>query len=400
VTGTAPDEVIAVSVKDLIPKRKVDKRLWADVQLKASGDANHKVQAVKLLFRRHYNLPEKSKELLLGLADRSQPDAVRIAIAKDLSKTRHLPGGLYFDLLKVLGRDTNPNIRASIDVVHENIQETIKPVLESTQATVAELQRIMRNVTASIRFPQDTVLKALREAQLAPERLVGTQIAASSVLEPLHRIRLTNEQAIRAMQTIVTGYYRLPDLKVVNQPLDIPEETDGADLGRKLLDCGSGHDFWKDYQQLCRKILTYALVPPLLEPIEESGTGDGRQRRDLIFHIPHDVGGLWEWIRINHKSLAMIVECKNHSQPLRSNQLTVASKYFGEKRLGAFGIIACRTGLTESAKDEQKRLWLSENKMILCFDDGDLLKMIELRAAKDDPAKVIDNAIRRFLESL
>jgi hypothetical protein len=391
---------MTASVKHLIPKRRVDKRLWADVQLKASGDVSRKVQAVKLLFRRHYDLPEKSKELLLRLADRSQPDAVRIAIAKELSETKHLPGGLYFGLLKVLSRDTNPRVRAAIDVVQKNIQETIKPVLESIQATTRAQQRIMRNVVASIRFPQETLLRTLREVQLAPVRLIGAQIAASSVLEPLHRIRLTNEEAIRAMHTIVTGYYRLPDLRVVNQPPNIPEKTDGADLGRKLLDCGSGHDFWKDYQQLCRKILTYALVPPLLEPMEESGTEKGRQRRDLIFHIPHDVGGLWESIRINHKSIAMIVECKNHSEPLRSNQLTVASKYFGEKRLGAFGIIACRKGLSESAKDEQKRLWIYEDKMILCFEDSDLLKMLELRAAEDDPAKVIDNAIRRFRGSL
>jgi len=59
--------------------------------------------------------------------------------------------------------------------------------------------------------------------------------------------------------------------------------------------------------------------------------------------MPYDAGDFWFWIMLTYKSLALIVECKNYSVPLRPNQVMITSKYFGEKRLGLFGIIMCRT---------------------------------------------------------
>jgi len=91
------------AISKLIPKMKVDKRLWEEIRLKAAGDESQKIEAVRLLFRRQYHLPEESKELVLKLADKQQPDAVRIVVARDLSETEQKPHELYVDLLEVLG---------------------------------------------------------------------------------------------------------------------------------------------------------------------------------------------------------------------------------------------------------------------------------------------------------
>jgi hypothetical protein len=82
---------------------------------------------------------------------------------------------------------------------------------------------------------------------------------------------------------------------------------------------------------------------------------------------------------MSHSSLAVIVECKNYGKELPANQVVITSKYFGPKRLGNFGIILTRKGLSSSAKAEQKRLWSEESKMILCLNDADLTKMLELK---------------------
>lgn len=85
---------------------------------------------------------------------------------------------------------------------------------------------------------------------------------------------------------------------------------------------------------------------------------------------------------------------------MRPNQVTITSKYFGEKRLGLLGVIVARKGLSESAKEEQKRLWMEDGKMILCLTDDDMLNMMSLKEAGDNPSKVIDNAIRLFRQSI
>jgi hypothetical protein len=297
-------------------------------------------------------------------------------------------------VLKVLEEDTNPEVKAGVNAVHKRIEETMKPFIESIQAVARVQQDVLRGLAESIKLPQQELLGRLRD------QLVFTEFAAKSLFEPLDRVRRMNEEIIRGMQFALPSYYPLQDLRVVERPTSIPEKTYEAELSEKLLNCPTGHESWKDYQHLCKEILAHALVPPLLEPTEGSATEDDRQQRDLIFHIPHNAGDFWEYVRVRHKSVAIIVECKNYSRPLESNQVTITSKYFGDKRLGLFGIITSRKGLTDSAKNEQKRLWMEDNKMIVCLNDNDLLKMLELREADEDPEKVIDKTVRRFLESL
>jgi hypothetical protein len=96
----------------------------------------------------------------------------------------------------------------------------------------------------------------------------------------------------------------------------------------------------------------------------------------------------------------VIVECKNYAEPLQANQVTITSKYLGAKRMGLFGIIVCRKGFAESARKEQERLWMEEEKMIICLEDNDLLKMLELRETGEDPTKVIDSEIRLLRSSI
>lgn len=143
-----------------------------------------------------------------------------------------------------------------------------------------------------------------------------------------------------------------------------------------------------------------SLTEPLVEPEEESSTRDGSQRRDLILNIPYDAEKFWAYIRLAHRSVAVIVVCKNYAAPLQANQVTTTSKYLGAKKLGLFGIIVCRRGFSESARKEQERLWVQEDKMIICLCDNDLLKMLDLREKGEDPTKVIDKKIRLLQKSI
>ena len=48
----------------------------------------------------------------------------------------------------------------------------------------------------------------------------------------------------------------------------------------------------------------------------------------------------------------------------------------------------------------QENIWKEEGKMLLCINDNDLEKMLELKENHDEPWKVIDDGIHSFLMSL
>lgn len=143
-----------------------------------------------------------------------------------------------------------------------------------------------------------------------------------------------------------------------------------------------------------------SICPPLLEPLEQSRTETGLHVRDLILISPIHQAVFWGYIRDKFDSSALVVECKNYCSPVEGNQIVISSKYLGKNRLGRFGIVCCRVFPASSAIKEVKRLWVEDNKLVLCLTDDHLIKMIELKGKNKTPEIVIDNAIHEFLRSL
>ncbi len=195
------------------------------------------------------------------------------------------------------------------------------------------------------------------------------------------------------------SYYSKNELRAVKTPTNLPHKSKGIRLISQLSGCKSGVKEWSEYQDICKEILCYCLVPPLLEPLEQSTTNDGLHVRDMIFHIPYELSRFWTFI-IEKFGLALIIECKNYQQELKENELRITSKYLGKKKLTKLGVIVTRKGLHANAIRAQENIWKDEDKMILCMNDEQLKKMIELKENEEEPWKVIDSLIRDFLSSL
>lgn len=161
-----------------------------------------------------------------------------------------------------------------------------------------------------------------------------------------------------------------------------------------------GQKTWPEYQKLCQDILLFCFVPPLLEPLCEESTASGIHRRDLIYHIPHDASGFWAYVKTTHSALAVIVDAKNYTSILPKDQIVIASKYFGPKKLGNFGIITCRKELDASGKKEQADRWIYHDEMIICLTDDDLEEMVGLKRAGEDAEYVIDRKMRELRSAL
>ena len=148
--------------------------------------------------------------------------------------------------------------------------------------------------------------------------------------------------SIRKQLDKSVGFYEERDL----QPLKVQSKmqtTKAKTLAAKLKACSPGRENWELYQDICKDILSFCLVPPLSPAFEQVETKDRIHIRDLIFSIPHELGSFWTYVT-NRFGLALIFECKNYVSLLRENNLIISQKYVGKRKLTRLGIIITRRG--------------------------------------------------------
>jgi len=195
-------------------------------------------------------------------------------------------------------------------------------------------------------------------------------------------------------------YFPSRDFLLLREPLKGLKESVAARFADRLNALTKGREQWQEFQNLCKEILMYLFVPPLVGPFEQTRTENSLHIRDLVFDIPYSVSDFWGYIRDRFSSSAVVVECKNYSSPIDGNQNVISSKYLGKTKLGGFGIVISRFDPARSAVKETKRLWIEDSKLILCLTDIDLIRMLKIREKNEDSGIVIDNAIHAFLRRL
>lgn len=322
------------------------------------------------------------------LAQRDQPKGVRLAVANNLLKNKHIPAGMYFDLLKSLSADKDKDIQETLDKI---FQEDV------------QFQKLISGFNS---YLNSYLTKTMQEFNKGQQELFDQNlniIPGKSILPLFNLSDTLGEQAARTARIHTHGYYPEVELDTVTTSPKIPPKSKAEELLEKLKKCQPGSAHWREYEDVCRDILSYCLVPPLLDPAEQSVTGDGFHKRDFIFHIPiipmEELPDYWKYF-IYKYGRAIIVDCKNYAEELKENEILIASKYLGKNKLTQLGLLIARKGLSEGGKKGQKEKWEQEEKLLICLNDQDLTKMLELKERGDEPWKVIDTRIRDFLASL
>jgi len=262
---------------------------------------------------------------------------------------------------------------------------------------MAEMSKVPSfNVNFAKEF-QKAQAKAMAEMtkkiSTTPERIPAKLITP---LLDLNRLTIINPLKKQLDKTV--GFYSESDLQTLKAPRDV-QSSKSKSLVLKLKNCPSGQAASLLYQKVCSEILSYCLVPPLTEMVEQSRTKDNLHVRDITFNIPHELGGFWTNFMYRF-GWTLIFECKNYGSYLKENQLIISSKYLGPEKLSTLGIIITRKGLHNNAQKAQENIWKKHKLMLLCFNDSDLENMLKLKENDEEISKIIDNSIRKFLSSI
>jgi WD40 repeat protein len=177
------------------------------------------------------------------------------------------------------------------------------------------------------------------------------------------------------------------------------QDNHSAKLLENLLQIPPGREHWRQYEDICIKILNYAFIPPLLLPKIQFKSEDGLDRLDAIYPISSG-DPIWGRIQIQFKTRYVVTEFKNYVNPPDQKAVESLSQYLYIPGLRSFGILCSRKKASDSALKARRRAWLDANKLIVMLCDQDMQEILSLKANDQNPAQVIDSQIDDFFMHL
>jgi len=170
---------------------------------------------------------------------------------------------------------------------------------------------------------------------------------------------------------------------------DVSLEPRAQELIARLESLPPGRDSWRDFEELCVEILTYALFPQLGVPAVQSRSEDGLDIRDAVFPISKP-DSFWEEIKQTCSSRFMVAEFKNYTESIGQREVESIQQYLYIKARRMFGVLCTRKQPAESAILARRRAWIETDKLIVICSDDELKDLIRARSYGERPTDVFD----------
>lgn len=163
----------------------------------------------------------------------------------------------------------------------------------------------------------------------------------------------------------------------------------------QLKSIAPGKQEWRQYQRLCREIFDHLFSPPLNKSLWENENAAGVNRRDIIMPN-YSTEGFWYYLRQMYRADHIVIDAKNHTEPIGKDELLQVANYLSAHGTGLFGIILTRADDDKSAQYIRREQWITYNRLIIVLNDADLAQMLSLRAGGEPPEVLIQQKIEDF----
>lgn len=180
---------------------------------------------------------------------------------------------------------------------------------------------------------------------------------------------------------------------------DIENKTDSEiNLMRKLKQIKPGREHFTEYQDICVEILRYILADCLTLWKKQEESNNGLYRFDLCCKIKHGVSQeFFDTIRNFFNTKYIVFEFKNYEKQISQNEIYTTEKYLYDTALRKVAIIISRKGANDNALIAAKGCLRENGKLILCWSDNDLIRLIEI---KDKGEKTVAEQLSNDLDEL
>lgn len=155
---------------------------------------------------------------------------------------------------------------------------------------------------------------------------------------------------------------------------------------------------WKNFEDICTSILKEAFAPQLKDPKIQARTWSGMERRDTLFSL-RGTKGQWEEIRREFSANFLLFEFKNYTDKITQEEVNQTRNYLKET-IGRLGIIISRKGPDQNAQKMRNSIYWQEKKVVLFFNDEQLIELLKLKQIGQDPIELIQDSIDEFYISI
>jgi hypothetical protein len=171
----------------------------------------------------------------------------------------------------------------------------------------------------------------------------------------------------------------------------------GVSFIQWLNNLSPGRDNASEYQERMLEILNLLFEPDLIDGRLEEATILGTERRDIIF-VNDSEKTFFQYLRDHHGNFLLLFEAKN-VKDLSPENFNQTATYLGEKT-GYCGFILTRNSLSKADRLKSISLYNNLKRVVIALDDQDIIQMIEMRNAGNDPMRHLQKRYREFMVSI
>ena len=168
-----------------------------------------------------------------------------------------------------------------------------------------------------------------------------------------------------------------------------------AELG----ELGYGQEHAYRYQDLMFRTLNLLFEPELIEGRKQVRTEYGTEIRDLVYINDSDKT-FWEFIRHQHGGFAIVFECKN-TTTVENGDVDQIAGYLSDA-MGYLGVVLTRQPLSLERR-RKCAAWYNKgapHRVVISLTDQDIIRMLQMKVAGNDPTELIRNHYREFMARL
>lgn len=183
---------------------------------------------------------------------------------------------------------------------------------------------------------------------------------------------------------------------------DLPlliHDTRGTELCQELKGTKLGKRSWKQYEEVCEKILKYLFQNDLHGWHSQKRTDDGLNRYDYVCRV-RPTTEFWKFVIDHLDSRYVLFEFKNYSGKIRQGQILTTEKYLLERGLRRVAIIMTRIGVESHAVAMTQGAMREHGKLMLIINDEDVCKMLHMKEQGEDPTDCLFELADNFLLTL
>ena len=170
-----------------------------------------------------------------------------------------------------------------------------------------------------------------------------------------------------------------------------------TELRRRLSECPAGISGWKQFEDACIDVLKFLFVPPLTEPLIQSRSYSGIDRRDAIFPNRNiELGNNWGHLYRELDARMILFEFKNYDKEEIGKEETNQTRNYMKKTMGRLGVLCCNRQPNNAAHIKRNSVFSEDGKLILFVTVEHLKEMILIKERGEDPSDLIMDLVEEF----